>query len=96
MNIITVDMETFYDQHYSLSRVTTEEYIRDDLFEVIGVAVKVNDADTQWFSGTKAQTKQWLDQFDWNNSVAVAHNAMFDMAIPVSYTHLTLPTKRIV
>ena len=81
MNIITIDFETFYDRAFSLSKVTTEEYIRDDLFEVIGVAVKVNDGETQWFSGTKMQTKRWLEQFDWNNSVAVAHNAMFDMAI---------------
>ena len=81
MKIITVDIETFYDKHFSLSRLTTEEYIRDELFEVIGVGVKVNDGETQWFSGPKAQTKRWLEQFDWANSIAVAHNSMFDMAI---------------
>ncbi len=81
MNVITVDIETFYDRHFSLSKMTTEEYIRDELFEVIGVAVKVGDGETQWFSGPKAQTKRWLEQFDWANSIAVAHNAMFDMAI---------------
>lgn len=81
MNVITVDFETFYDRHFSLSKMTTEEYIRDELFEVIGVAVKVGDGETQWFSGPKAQTKRWLEQFDWANSIAVAHNAMFDMAI---------------
>jgi len=81
MNVITIDFETFYDRGFSLSKLTTEEYIRDDLFETIGVAVKVNDEETQWFSGTKAQTKRWLDQFPWDDSVAVAHNAMFDMAI---------------
>jgi len=81
VNVITVDFETFYDRHFSLSKMTTEEYIRDELFEVIGVAVKVGDGETQWFSGPKAQTKRWLEQFDWANSIAVAHNAMFDMAI---------------
>ena len=81
MNIITLDFETFYDRAFSLSKMTTEEYIRDELFEVIGVGVKVNDGETQWFSGTMAQTKRWLEQFDWANSIAVAHNAMFDMAI---------------
>lgn len=81
MDIFTVDFETYYDQHYSLSKITTEEYIRHELFETIGVAVKRNDEETQWFSGTKAQTKRWLEQWDWGNSVAVAHNAMFDMAI---------------
>jgi DNA polymerase len=81
MTIITVDFETFYDRGFSLSKITTEEYIRDELFETIGVAVKVNDGETKWFSGPKAQTKQWLDQFPWDEAIAVAHNAVFDMAI---------------
>ena len=81
MQILTIDFETYYDQHYSLSKITTEEYIRHELFETIGVAVKRNDEETQWFSGTKAQTKRWLEQFPWGESIAVAHNSMFDMAI---------------
>ena len=81
MNILTIDFETYYDRSYSLSKVTTEEYIRDEIFEVIGVSVKVDDGEAQWFSGNKAKTKAWLDQFDWGSAVAVAHNAVFDMAI---------------
>ncbi len=81
MEILTIDFETFYDRGFSLSKITTEEYIRDDLFEVIGVGVKVNDGETAWFSGPMRDTKKWLQQFDWDNSVAIAHNAMFDMAI---------------
>jgi len=81
MNILTIDFETFYDKDFSLSKMTTEEYIRSKQFEVIGVAVKVNDGPTEWFSGTKEQTKFWLGKYNWAQSVAVAHNAMFDMAI---------------
>ena len=81
MHIITIDFETYYDRAFSLSKLTTEEYIRDSQFETIGVAVRVDDKPTQWFSGTKAQTGEWLDQFPWDNAVAVAHNAVFDMAI---------------
>ena len=81
MNILTIDFETYYDPAYSLSKITTEEYIRDPQFEVIGVAVKVGTDDAQWFSGTKAATKKWLDQFDWDDAIALAHNAVFDMAI---------------
>jgi DNA polymerase len=81
MNIITIDFETYYSQQFSLSKITTEEYVRHELFETIGVAVKVDDGETQWFSGPKAATKKWLDQFAWDNAVAVAHNAVFDMAI---------------
>lgn len=81
MNIITVDFETYYDKDFSLSKLTTEEYIRDPRFEVIGVAVKVNDNVTEWGSGTMEQIKGWLETFPWGESMAVAHNTMFDGAI---------------
>jgi len=81
MTVLTVDFETYYSQQYSLSKITTEEYVRDSRFEVIGVSVKVDDEPAEWFSGTAKQTKAWLDRFDWANSIAIAHNAMFDMAI---------------
>ena len=81
MDILNIDFETYYSQKFSLSKLTTEEYVRAPQFETIGVAVKRNNEPTEWFSGTKAQTKRWLDKWDWANSVAVAHNAMFDMAI---------------
>ena len=84
MKLITLDFETYYDKQYSLSKLTTEEYIRHPEFEVIGVAVKQMSSgpgETKWFSGTKERTKDFLDQFDWDNCLVVAHNAMFDMAI---------------
>jgi DNA polymerase I-like protein with 3'-5' exonuclease and polymerase domains len=81
MNIITLDFETYYSQSFSLSKITTEEYIRSPEFETIGVSVKVDDAPAEWFSGTKEETKRFLDRYDWGNAIAVAHNAMFDMAI---------------
>jgi DNA polymerase I-like protein with 3'-5' exonuclease and polymerase domains len=81
MNILTIDFETYYSQTYSLTKFTTEEYVRSDDFEVIGVSVQSNDDEPQWFSGTQAETKEWLGQFDWDNSFALAHNAMFDSAI---------------
>lgn len=80
-NLLTIDFETYYDKAFSLSKLTTEEYIRDPRFEVIGVSVKVDGEEAEWFSGTKKHTKEWLDQFPWDDSIAVAHNAMFDMAI---------------
>ena len=50
MNLITLDFETYYAQDFSLTKLTTEEYIRDPRFEVIGVGVKVDDEPTIWFS----------------------------------------------
>jgi DNA polymerase III epsilon subunit-like protein len=79
--MITVDFETYYDKEYSLSKMTTEEYIRDDRFEVIGVAVAIDDDPPEWFSGTQKETAAWLNQFDWANSLVLAHNTQFDGAI---------------
>jgi hypothetical protein len=81
MDIITIDFETYYDKDYSLSKITTEEYIRDPRFQVVGVGVKVNDAEPAWFSGTHGKIKEFLAQFNWANSAVLAHNMMFDGAI---------------
>lgn len=79
--IITVDFETYYDKVFSLSKMTTEEYVRHDDFEVIGVGVKVDEEETQWFSGTKEEVKSWFRQFGWKESLVLAHNTAFDGAI---------------
>ena len=79
MNLITIDFETYYEKSsYSLSKIPTEEYVRHDEFEVIGVAVKVNDGETMWGSGTHQEIKGWLETFPWADSMMVAHNCMFD------------------
>jgi len=82
MNLITIDFETYYDREFSLSKITTEEYVRSDMFEVIGVGVKVNDEETVWASGTHEQLKDWLQKsFNWADSMVLAHNTLFDGAI---------------
>lgn len=79
VNLITIDFETFYEKStFSLSKLTTEEYVRSDRFEVIGVAVKVNDGETEWASGTHEQIKSWLNTYSWADSMVLAHNMMFD------------------
>ena len=81
MDLITVDFETYYDKDYSLSKMTTEEYIRDPRFEVIGVAVKVNNNKTEWASGTNTQIRLFLQKFNFHAACLCAHNTMFDGAI---------------
>lgn len=81
MNLITIDFETYYAKDYGLKKYTTEEYIRDEQFEVIGVAVKENTGDTKWFTGSFEDTKAFLNTYDWANSFALGHNMRFDAAI---------------
>jgi hypothetical protein len=81
VKILTIDFETFYSREFSLTKMTTEEYIRDPRFEVIGVAVQEDDGEPVWFSGDAIATYQFLASYDWANSLALAHNAPFDGAI---------------
>jgi len=78
---LTIDFETYYSKDFSLSKLTTEEYVRHDDFEIIGVAVDNGEGYPQWFSGTQEQIKIWFNQFDWENSFVLAHNTQFDGAI---------------
>ena len=56
MSIVTVDFETYYAKDFSLSKMTTEEYINDPRFEVIGVGIKVDDGETTWHTGADVKT----------------------------------------
>jgi len=79
MSIITIDFETYYDKDYSLSKMTTEEYINDPRFEVIGVGIKEDDEPSRWFSGEDVSVA--LNSIDWEDTVLICHNMMFDGAI---------------
>jgi DNA polymerase I-like protein with 3'-5' exonuclease and polymerase domains len=81
MKIITVDFETFYSKEIGFGKQTTEEYIRDPQFEVIGVSVQVDDGEPVWFSGDRENVYQFLDSFDIPNQAVLAHNSIFDGAI---------------
>jgi DNA polymerase I-like protein with 3'-5' exonuclease and polymerase domains len=78
---ITIDFETYYDREYSLSKMSTEDYITDPRFDVILVGAKVDDSAVEWVSGSKKQTAAWLAQLDIPNSAITCHNAMFDATI---------------
>ena len=81
MRVVFLDMETYYDKEYSLSKMTTEEYIRDDRFEVVLVSIMEEGGEPQWFSGTAEQTGEWLRGWGLEEKMVVAHNARFDGAI---------------
>ena len=81
MNLITLDFETFYEQGFSLSNLTTEEYIRDERFQVIGVGVKIDDQETEWITGTHNHIKSRLMEIDWKEAILLCHNTQFDGAI---------------
>jgi DNA polymerase len=78
-DLITIDFETYYDREYSLSRMSTEEYVYDDRFEIIMVSLKRNDESTIWFTAeTEEEYREWLMQQGVHRGAVLAHNMMFD------------------
>ena len=76
MDIVTIDFETYYDREYSLSKMTTEAYLRDKRFEVIGVAIKINDGKTCWYENIDEAFNNMP-----TNYCVLAHNTIFDGSI---------------
>lgn len=82
-NIVTLDFETYYDSKIKLGfkHQTTEQYIRDKRFEIIGVGVQVDDGKPDWFSGSHAEIKEYLSKYNLHTATVLCHNTMFDGAI---------------
>jgi len=79
VDVYTIDLETYYDKDYSLSKLTTEEYINDPRFELIGLSIKKNECTAEWYSW--ADAAGFLKGFNFSGSMIVCHNTMFDAAI---------------
>ncbi len=80
--IISIDFETRWDKtDYTLSKMTTEEYIRDPRFKAFGACVHVFGSDDTivWISGE--DLREYFRSVDWSTTAALAHNAQFDVSI---------------
>lgn len=80
--IITIDFETRWDKRdYTLSKMTTEEYIRDERFTAFGACLHEfnTDAPTVWVRGD--ELVDVLGGVDWSRTAVLAHNAQFDVSI---------------
>ena len=80
-SIMVIDFETRWDSKgYTLSKMTTEEYIRDSRFKAFGACVKyVGEEGIAWYSGY--ELKEALECIDWSTTAVLAHNAQFDVSI---------------
>lgn len=81
MSTITLDFETFYSKEFSLSKMTTEAYIRSKDFETIGFAYKIDDQPSVWVSGTDDEIRTALQELDLPSHNVLCHNMAFDGAI---------------
>jgi len=80
--VYVVDFETAWSsKDYTLSKMTTESYIRDPRFKAWGLCYKEagTDQEPRWLSTDEIQP--WVDSVDWSKTAVIAHNAQFDVAI---------------
>ena len=74
--LVTVDFETYYDSDYTLSKLSTSEYVRDPRFLVQMVGIKIGGKKTRTFTGAAATTA--LKSIDWKTHSLLCHNTAFD------------------
>ena len=76
MNIVTLDFETYFDDDYTLKKLSTEAYIRDARFEALGLGVRFVNGDLKWFD----EPDEFLHHMreDPNKFGILAHHAQFD------------------
>jgi DNA polymerase len=80
--ILTIDFETRWDKRdYTLSKLTTEEYIRDKRFKAFGACIHEYGTDnpTEWVGGDGLP--EFFSGIDWGRTAMLAHNAQFDISI---------------
>jgi DNA polymerase len=83
MNTLVLDFETYYDPaSFSLSKMTSTEYIRDARFQAICCAFKFNDEPTHLAWGD--DIAKAFEHYG-TNVRAVCHNAQFDLAIAAQH-----------
>lgn len=78
-HLVTCDLETFYSKDFSLSKATTEEYVRSPQFETIGISLKLDDNPTVWVP--QPRVDKVLRKTDWSDKLVICQNTAFDGAI---------------
>lgn len=79
MKFVVADVETYYSKEYSLSKITTEEYIRSPEFKMHGVGIKFAERPAVWITHDKAEAA--LARIDWSDVALICHNTQFDAAV---------------
>lgn len=76
LDVVTLDFETAWGQDYTLSKMPTSKYVRDERFLAFMCGIKFNDQRGQVWS--TRDIPYALKQFDWSRTALLAHNTAFD------------------
>ena len=77
MQVVVLDLETYFSDDYTLKKQSTESYIRDPRFKAHGAAIKWSEnTSAQWYD--ERQLRYILTQHDWSDTFLIHHHAQFD------------------
>lgn len=76
MNLVTLDFESAYGDEYTLSKMTTEAYVRDPRFEAIMVGIKVNDGAS--YTAVGQDIPDALSDVQLYKNACLCHHSHFD------------------
>lgn len=81
--LLVLDFETAYDTKYSLRNMTVPEYVADDRFKALGLAVSYPDGRVDFRTDIAVLLKELTDAYgpDLGSVTCVCHNAYFDLFI---------------
>ncbi len=80
--IVVLDFETAWSRaEYTLSKMTTEEYVRDPRFKAWGLCWKEVGTDEIPVWVRSDRIRRWKSSIDWSRTAVLAHNAQFDVTI---------------
>jgi len=88
MKSAVVDFETYYAPDYTLSKMTTEAYVRDARFETILCGFRIGRAPAYWVPGPEVGAE--ITRLKLENYAVIAHHAHFDGLI-LSHHYDTVP-----
>ncbi len=76
--VVGLDFETYYDDEYTLTKLSTSEYVRDERFLVHGVGIWTSWGRQQpyWFRGDAM--RRMLLQIPWHECALLCHHTHFD------------------
>ena len=88
--LVTLDFETYYDDDYTLKKLSTSEYVRDPRFKAQMCGIKIGNKPTRLVPGNRVAMA--LSAIPWQTHSLLAHHAQFDGFI-LSHHYKVFPRK---
>lgn len=74
--LVSLDFETFYSDEYTLSKLSTSEYIRDKRFKAQMLGIKIGNGKTKIVAAKNIKAE--LARINWSTHAVLCHNTQFD------------------